>query len=609
MDIQRNVRGIEDAEAYDRKRLLRDVRTPLEKALDVLKGQNAQLIGMGGAGVCLLVFPALVLPLFLLGVLFFLPTAYRMKSGRSRLPFRMPIGEPGEDGGDPLPGRRGYAKPEGIFYLGNRLQDRKELWLKAKDVLTHTLLFGMTGSGKTETLVSLAYNSLATGSGLFYIDPKASPKLDFQIWQMARFLGRDDDFRTLNYGTSGKVQGKSPRRLSNTNNPFTTGSAEALTQLLVSLMPASDGANSIFADKAQALISGIMYALVDLRDKGKLKLSTSTIRDHLALEKCVSLARNKDLGDAARASITAALNTCGWLSSKGDDEQPQSFAEQFGYAQSYFGKPMSSLTDTYSHIYGAEDGEVDFADAIMQRRILVVLLPSLEKSQAELASLGKISLSAIRNACSVGLGANIEGGAADVLESLPTDAIGIGPYLCIVDEYAAIVTPGFEVVLTQGRGLGIAAIVASQDYAGIFEADQKGAQQMVANTSIKVFMKMQDAEKTWDLIRGQAGQTTVIRSTGYRVREDRGSGYLDTQDTAVDKEDRVDLRDLQEQIEGEAHFVFSGQIVRGDMFYASPSLKNAQLRVPQFLQLLREPKEETKNAAAEGTKKEAGHAA
>lgn len=608
MDIQRKVRGIEDAEAYDRKRLLRDVRTPLEKALDVLKGQNAQLIGMGGAGVCLLVFPALVLPLFLLGVLFFLPTAYRLKFGRNRLPFRMPIGEPGEDGGDPLPGRRGYARPEGIFFLGNQFPDRKELWLKAKDVLTHTLLFGTTGAGKTETLVSLAYNSLATGSGLFYIDPKASPKLDFQIWQMARFLGREDDFRTLNYGTSGKAQGKSPRRLSNTNNPFTTGSAEALTQLLVSLMPASDGANSIFADKAQALISGIMYALVDLRDKGEIKLSTSTIRDHLALEACVKLARDERLGEAARASIRAALNTCGWLAESPDDKQPQSFAEQFGYAQSYFGKPMSSLTDTYSHIYGAEDGEVDFADAIMQRRILVVLLPSLEKSQAELASLGKISLSAIRNACSVGLGANIEGGAADVLESLPTDAIGIGPYLCIVDEYAAIVTPGFEVVLTQGRGLGIAAIVASQDYAGILEADQKGAQQMVANTSIKIFMKMQDAEKTWDLIRGLAGQTTVIRSTGYRVREDRGSGYLDTQDTTVDKEDRVELRDLQQQIEGETHFVFSGQIVRGDMFYASPSLKNAQLRVPQFLQLLREPKEETKNAA-DGTKKEAGHAA
>ena len=47
-------------------------------------------------------------------------------------------------------------------------------------------------------------------------------------------------------------------------------------------------------------------------------------------------------------------------------------------------------------------------------------------------------------------------------------------------------------------------------------------------------------------------------------------------------------RDLQEQIEGEAHFIFSGQIVRGTMFFANPSLKKAQLRVPQLVQLSQE---------------------
>ena len=590
----RILRGLEDSDAQDRKLLLRDVRPLSRQIRDVLARGPVQTGGIIGGGVCLFAFPIFAVPFFAVGLLFFLARCMCVRN--ERLPFRMPLGLSGVDRGDPLPGRRGYAKPEGIFFLGNRMQDKQELWLKAKDILTHALLFGTTGSGKTETLVSLSYNALATASGLFYIDPKASPKLAVQIWQMARFLGRDDDFRVLNYGTSGKVKGKSPRRLSNTNNPFTFGSAEALTQLLVSLMPASDGANSIFADKAQALISGVMYALVDLRDKGLIKLGTSIIRDSLSLEKCVELALRPELDAESRASIQAALATSGWLAGKDLGEQPESFAEQFGYAQSYFGKALSSLTDTYSHIYGAEDGEVDFADAIMQRRILVVLLPSLEKAPAELASLGKISLSAIRNACAVGLGAQIEGDAADVLEALPTDAIGIGPYLCIVDEYAAIVTPGFEVVLTQGRGLGIAAIVASQDYAGILEADKKGAQQMVANTSIKIFMKMQDAEKTWELIRGQAGQSTVVRTTGFSVNERYGgSGYTDTMSTTVEKEDRVELRDLQEQIEGEAHFIFSGQVVRGDMFFANPSLKNAQLRVPQLLQLRLQEEQDDRN--------------
>ncbi|MDR1686975.1 MAG: TraM recognition domain-containing protein, partial [Desulfovibrio sp.] len=550
--MERTLRGLEDRETQDRKRLLRDVRTPGRRVGDALKSGPFQMGGMFAAALCMFALPVAATPLFLFGVLLFVLRCLCVRN--ERLPFRMPLGLSGRDRGDPLPGRGGYAAPSGLFFLGNRVQDKQELWLKAKDILTHVLLFGTTGSGKTEALVSLSYNALATGSGLFYIDPKASPKLAVQIWQMARYLGRDDDFRVLNYGTSGKTKGKSPRRFSNTNNPFTFGSAEALTQLLVSLMPASDGANSIFADKAQALISGVMYALVDLRDKGILKLSTGVIRDALALQKCVELALNTELDAESRASIQAALATCGWIAGREMKDQPPSFAEQFGYAQSYFGKALSGLTDTYSHIYGAEDGEVDFADCIMQRRILVVLLPSLEKAPAELAGLGKISLSAIRNACSVGLGSQIEGDAADVLESLPTDTVGIGPYLCIVDEYAAIVTPGFEVVLTQGRGLGIAAVVAGQDYAGILEADKKGAQQMVANTSIKIFMKMQDAEKTWELLRGQAGQSTVVRTSGFAVNDKFGTDYMDTFSTTVEKEDRVVLRDLQEQIEGEAHF-------------------------------------------------------
>ena len=98
-------------------------------------------------------------------------------------------------------------------------------------------------------------------------------------------------------------------------------------------------------------------------------------------------------------------------------------------------------------------------------------------------------------------------------------------------------------------------------------------------------MKMQDAEKTWELIRGQAGQGTVVRSSGFSVNDKSGSTYADTMNTTIEKEDRVELRDLQEQIEGEAHFIFSGHVVRGDMFYANPSLKKAQLRVPQFIQL------------------------
>ena len=160
------------------------------------------------------------------------------------------------------------------------------------------------------------------------------------------------------------------------------------------------------------------------------------------LKKCVALALRAELDEESRASIHAALGTCGWIAGREMKDQPQSFAEQFGYAQSYFGKALSSLTDTYSHIYGAEDGEVDFADAIMQRRVLVVLLPSLEKSPRRTGQPRKKSASP-PYATPVPLASAhiLKATPADVLEALPTDTVGIGPYLCIVDEYAAIRQP------------------------------------------------------------------------------------------------------------------------------------------------------------------------
>ncbi|MCL2029657.1 MAG: hypothetical protein FWG97_04500 [Deltaproteobacteria bacterium] len=42
-----------------------------------------------------------------------------------------------------------------------------------------------------------------------------------------------------------------------------------------------------------------------------------------------------------------------------------------------------------------------------------------------------------------------EGTPEEVLGSLPIHFQGTGPFLSIINEYAAIVTPGFEILLTQ----------------------------------------------------------------------------------------------------------------------------------------------------------------
>ncbi|MDR1086128.1 MAG: TraM recognition domain-containing protein [Deltaproteobacteria bacterium] len=577
------IRGLSPDDSTDRQKLRRDIRSPLLKRLKRIGRTQSTVMALAVLTILELSFPQSAL--FWISLLWLLLYLH-YKESKNPLAIRLPKGANRLDPNSPGPGHKFWNQADGTILVGHDIINNQEIWITENDLLTHILLLGTTGSGKTESLLSLAGNAMSGGSGLFYIDPKAAPLLAVQLWQMVRILGRDDDFRVLNYGAADHEAGIT-RRISNTNNPFSEGSADALTQILTSLMPnsAESDRNNIFADKARNLIAGLLQVLVDLRDKGDLRLSVGNIRGFLNLEVCVQLLNNAKLEESSKAALKAALQSCNWVESRSLDQQ-NSFYEQFGYAQSYFGRALSSLTDTYGHIYGAEYGEVDFRDVVLNRRILLVLLPSLEKSPAELASLGKITLSSLKAAAAVGLGLDIEGPESDVLGPLHVHFEGSGPFQIIVDEYAAIVTPGFEMVLTQGRGLGIGSVIASQDYAGLIEADRKGAQQIVANTNLKIFMKLAEPEKTWNLLKSLSGEEPVLRTTGYNLnREHITSAWQDNQTATVEMSPVSVLRDLMEQTEGEAHCVCQGQVIRARLLYVNINVKDALLRVPRLVYL------------------------
>jgi intracellular multiplication protein IcmO len=582
---KRTIRGIELHQEIGRERLYKDVRPIWMRALAALcsaEGQAIIIVSMAASG---FIIPALAVPGFFVSCLMVLMRLYCMRN--DRLPWRLPKSSKiKRDPGNRRPGTKKYGPAEGIYYVGNDCKTDEELWLSAEDILAHMMNLGTTGSGKTEFFVAWAFNALATGSGFAYIDPKAAPKLAVQIYHHCRMLGRDDDFLVLNFKTGGKDIDSNTRNLSNNTNPFAFGSSDALTQMLVSLMPKEKGRNSIFQANAQTLVTGLMRALVELRDNAKLDLSIDTIRDYFALSKFVELTVRKDLSIESRKSIETALSTVGWRSDKPLDEQTMAFSEQFGYAAAYFGLTLASLTSTYGHIYRTILGEVDMYDVIKNRRILVVLLPSMEKAPQEMENLGKIVLSAIRNACAVGLGERIEGTVEDVLESLPTNSVT--PMVLITDEYAAITTPGYPQVFTQGRGLGVAAALGSQDYPGMKGADENGAKQIVANTKLKVAMKLEECEDTWNLFKATAGTAKVMQTTGYEARADAMiTSYKDKMNVSAQQVDRIHLSDLKNQIQGEFHGLMGGSVVRATSFYADIQLDpQMQLRVNQGLNVV-----------------------
>src|SRR5260364_70324 len=72
------------------------------------------------------------------------------------------------------------------------------------------------------------------------------------------------------------------------------------------------------------------------------------------------------------------------------------------------------LQDQYS--------EVDMMDVLLNRRILVVMIPTLEKSSQEAANLGKLVVSSIRLMMAMNLGHTLEGSYADVIATKATNS-------------------------------------------------------------------------------------------------------------------------------------------------------------------------------------------
>src|SRR5690606_4385143 len=129
-------------------------------------------------------------------------------------------------------------------------------------------------------LKSYACNAFTWSSGFIYIDGKADTSLWSTISAMARRFGRDDDLLIMNYMT-GNATGRVP---SNTLNPFSSGSASYLTNMLVSLMPDSEGDNAMWKDRAVALVSSLLPCLVWKRDNQNIPLSIGVIRSYLTFK-------------------------------------------------------------------------------------------------------------------------------------------------------------------------------------------------------------------------------------------------------------------------------------------------------------------------------------
>ena len=458
----------------------------------------------------------------------------------------------------------------------------------------------------TELLLGIASQSLMWGSGFMFIDGKGTGEFHARVWSLISRFGRQDDYRILNFTDSGvhpDDPAGGPDIQSNTLNPFSRGSADQLMNLIVSLMGESGNAGDMWKGRAMSLVTSTMKALCEMRDAGDVLLDVQSIRDFLPLGIGIpkEFLEGREISDVSEVPEVAwkdmrsrggmielylrALNgefsNRSRLALKGffeslpgfdlkaalnGDPQEGKAVEQYGFLAMQLTRPLGSLADDFGHLFRTPFGEVDMEDVVLNRRILVVLLPALQKAPAEMRNCGRIVVSMLKIMMGRAAGSALEGSKQSLVDSRPTRSDS--PFIVILDEAGYYMIKGIDTMMAQARSLGFMIIISGQDMASMQSVSPQIAETVAANARLTGAGATEDAQRTWRFLQQKFDRHTVaVASGGVRRTGLSGAGWVERPDVTFAERERVRISDLQKLREGEFYFLMESRLVKSRVFH------------------------------------------
>ena len=463
-------------------------------------------------------------------------------------------------------------------------------------------LFVMEGyivTHNTELLLGMAAQSLTWSSGFLFVDGKGTTEFHARAWSLARHFGRHDDYRILNFtdpgGSADRLHSKS-----NTTNPFSRGTADQLLNLIVSMM--SGGGDDMWRSRAMALVAATIRALCEMRDSGDIFLDVQTIRDHLLLgqgpdrslfggrrltdisqipQRCWDEMRqrsgmielylrslNGEFTEASRIALSGFFESLpGFSLMRAINGQPQEgrATEQYGFLAMQLTRPLGALADDFGHIFRTPVGEVDMDDVVLSRRILVVLLPALQKAPEEMRNCGTIVVAMLKMMMGRAAGTSIEGEWEQLVESRPTRSPS--PFIAVLDEAGYYMVKGVDTMMAQARSLGFMMVIAGQDMASMQSVSPHIAETVAANARLTAAGALEDAQRTWEFLRRKFGTSRIPVASGMTPQAGWfGTKWVERRDATFVEAPRVAISDLQKLREGEFYFLMESTLVRAQAF-------------------------------------------
>ncbi|MEQ1968077.1 TraM recognition domain-containing protein [Xenorhabdus nematophila] len=430
-------------------------------------------------------------------------------------------------------------------------------------------------------------------------------------------MGREDDFLHLNLlsgdkdpyqdmvneqnaidlarsrGESEYFKPKSNKPRSNSLNPFFGGTADFQLQLLVSLLPKASGDGAQWQEKARNLADAIIRCLRYKHIRKEIVSGIEAFRHYMGLEELVKLYQESvanNFPEAATLPIYSYLKT-GLSFDFNKIDSPSEWTDevrtQHGYLTSQFSRTLAMMMDSYGAIYKVKYPEIDMTDVLLNNRILLISIPSMEKSPQEAESLGKLAISSIRLMMAESLGSNYEGDKEEILNARPTASPF--PYPIITDELAYYYAQGLAVMYAQARSLGFMMVVAVQDIQGL----QRGSAgeetaSLLANTKFKCCLALEDTKDTYEMIKAAAGEGYFSTLSGYDYHNDILDGWGSSNKSQLQQRSRLEINDVKELDAGQGFLIFKDSLVEFSAFYIPDDAKHTtklKPRINQFIQI------------------------
>ncbi|WP_141240616.1 MULTISPECIES: F-type conjugative transfer protein TrbC [Pseudomonas] len=487
----------------------------------------------------------------------------------------------------------------GILYMGYlRARDAgRELWLSMDDMTRHILMFATTGAGKTEALLGYVLGQLSYGKGLIYSDGKAQNDVALAIASLARRYGREDDLRFMNFITGGRSRaqellgGIKKRGETNTINAFGVAEETYIINLMDSMLPPA-GNDGGWQEKARAMCQALVFALVYKCRLEGTAMSQRTIQAHLPLRAIAKLyiqSVEQQWHEDARLPLENYLGTlAGFDLAKVDspsDWAPEAL-NQHGYLIQQFTRMLALFNDTYGHVFARDAGDIDLRDVVHNDRILAILIPALEISTTEAATLGRLYVSQLAMILSQDLGEKLEGKPEDIM--MVRKYKDRFPFLWICDEVGAVYTEKLGEAATQIRSLGYCLLLAGQEAQRLKSAAGDKIWTLIANMGTRITGKIMDPKDTLEILQLMAGTETLPEMSGM-VRQSGvlGGSWEESGTLNLREQKKVTVEEVQQLQEGENITLFKGEVIRGSSLYVPDvdKLSREAIRINRFIEV------------------------